>query len=142
MHKDLSNDLPKGCRWVELPRIADNRGELAFCEGMNHIPFEIKRIFWTYNIKDTSIRGDHAHRTCSMVLFPMGGSYRIELDDGYMKKELLMDDPHRGMFIPPNVWCRLYDFQEHATCVSLASEVYTAEDYIHDYEEFLQIVRQ
>lgn len=139
---DRNNEfiMPKGCRIIELPRIVDERGMLSFGEGDNHIPFSIRRIFWTYGIKDGEARGNHAHRTCSMVLFPLGGSYKIELDDGFMKKEIVMDDPHLGVLIPPGVWCKLYDFTENATCVSIASEPYTAEDYIHDYDEFLKIV--
>lgn len=141
--EDLTSiELPRGCRFVVLPNIIDERGSLAFGESESHIPFSIKRIFWTYGIKDSSVRGDHAHRSCHMVLFPLGGSYRIELDDGRFKQEILMNDPHVGIHIPPGVWCRLYDFSECAACVSLASDHYKAEDYIHDYDEFLKIVRQ
>jgi len=126
---------------VQFPKIADQRGCLAFGEGNRHIPFSIKRIFWTYNIQDGNMRGDHAHRTCEMVLFPIGGSFDIELDDGENKTLLHMDDPSRGIFIPPLVWCRLMNFTKDAACISLASEEYRAEDYIHDYKEFKGIVK-
>jgi hypothetical protein len=133
--------LPKGCRVVQLPRISDLRGNLAFGEADRHIPFPIRRVFWTYGIKDGNVRGDHAHRTCEMVLFPIGGSFDIELDDGENKLVLHMDDPSLGVFIPPLVWCRLMNFTPDAACISLASEEYRAEDYIHDYEEFKQLIR-
>lgn len=133
--------LPKGCFIVQFPKIADQRGCLAFGEGERHIPFSIKRIFWTYNIQDGNMRGDHAHRTCEMVLFPIGGSFDIELDDGENKTVLHMDDPSRGVFIPPLVWCRLMNFTKDAACISLASEEYRAEDYIYDYKEFKGIVK-
>ena len=132
--------LPKNCQLIHLPNIVDERGMLTFVEGNKHIPFEIKRIFWTYRVTDGSTRGNHAHRTCSMVLFPVGGSYWIELDDGVCKCSLHMEDPHVGLLVPPGVWCRLYEFTSNAACVCLASHPYDADDYIHDYDEFLKFV--
>ena len=133
--------LPKGCFMVQFPKVSDVRGCLAFGEGERHIPFPIKRIFWTYDIKDGNMRGNHAHRTCEMVLFPIGGSFDIELDDGENTALLHMDDPSLGVYIPPLVWCRLTNFTKSAACISLASEEYRAEDYIHDYEEFLKLTK-
>ena len=127
---------------VRFPEISDQRGSLAFGEAERHIPFPVKRIFWTYNIQDGSIRGDHAHRTCEMVLFPIGGSFDIEVDDGSRRKLLHMDDPSQGVYIPPLVWCRLMNFTPNAACISLASEEYRAEDYTHDYEEFLKLIKE
>ena len=127
---------------VQLPRISDERGSLAFGEGERHIPFHIRRIFWTYDIQDKSIRGDHAHRTCEMVLFPIGGSFDIEIDDGERRVLLHMDDASQGVYIPPLVWCRLMNFTRDAACISLASEDYRAEDYIHDYEEFKRLLKR
>ena len=124
---------------VQLPRISDPRGSLAFGEAERHIPFPIRRIFWTYDIQGDNIRGDHAHRTCEMVLFPIGGSFDIELDDGRQRETIHMDDPSLGVYIPPLVWCRLMNFTKDAACISLASEEYRAEDYIHDYEEFIRM---
>ena len=132
----------KGCFLVQLPKVSDKRGSLAFGEAERHIPFSIKRIFWTYDIQDESLRGDHAHRTCEMVLFPIGGSFDIELDDGERQELLHMDDPSVGVFIPPLVWCRLMNFTRGAACISLASEEYVPEDYIHDYEEFREIANR
>lgn len=140
MNEYSATALPRGCRIIELPMIADERGRLAVGEGGQHIPFDIKRVFWTYGITDGMARGNHAHRTCQMVLFPLGGSFTIEVDDGYTKKEILMDNPHIGVLIPPYVWCRLYGFTANAACVSLASEPYSREDYIHDYDEFLKLI--
>ena len=131
--------LPKGCFMVQFPKIADQRGSLAFGEAERHIPFPVKRIFWTYAITDGNTRGDHAHRTCEMVLFPIGGSFDIELDDSENIVTLHMDDPSLGVYIPPLVWCRLMNFTKDAACISLASEEYRAEDYIHDYEEFIRM---
>lgn len=126
---------------MQLPKISDQRGSLAFGEAERHIPFPIRRIFWTYDIKDGNLRGDHAHRTCEMVLFPIGGGFDIELDDGVMRQMLHMEDPSEGVFIPPLVWCKLTNFTMGAACISLASEEYSSEDYIHDYEEFLMLIK-
>lgn len=126
---------------VQLPTISDERGCLAFGEAERHIPFPIKRIFWTYDIQGDNMRGDHAHRTCEMVLFSIGGSFDIEIDDGEHRVVLHMDDPSIGVFIPPLVWCRLMNFAKCAACISLASEEYRSDDYIHDYEEFKRLTR-
>lgn len=142
MSHNSSTLLPKGCFFVQLPNISDKRGSLAFGEAEHHIPFPIKRVFWTYDIQGDNMRGDHAHRTCQMVLFPIGGSFDIEIDDGERQTLLHMDDPSQGVFIPPLVWCRLMNFTKDAACISLASEEYRAEDYIHDYEEFIRLLRR
>ena len=141
MSRNTALQLPKGCFLVQFPKVSDERGSLAFGEAKRHVPFPVKRIFWSYDVKDGNIRGDHAHRTCEMVLFPIGGSFDIELDDGEQKAVLHMDDPSLGVFIPPLVWCRLMNFTENAACISLASEEYRSEDYIHDYDEFKRLLK-
>ena len=141
MSRNITPQLPKGCFLVQLPKVSDERGNLAFGESEQHIPFPIKRVFWTYNIKDGNMRGDHAHKTCEMVLFPIGGSFDIELDDGENKMVLHMDDSSQGVYIPPLVWCRLMNFTKEAACISLASEEYRSEDYIHDYDEFKRLLK-
>ncbi len=139
MSPNSSISLPKGCFIIQLPNVSDKRGSLAFGEAERHIPFPIRRVFWTYDIQAENMRGDHAHRSCQMVLFPIGGSFDIELDDGKRQTLLHMDDPSQGVFVPPLVWCRLRNFTKGAACISLASETYCAEDYIHDYKEFIKL---
>ena len=141
MSRNTALQLPKGCFLVQFPKVSDERGSLAFGEAQRHVPFPIKRIFWSYDVLDGTMRGDHAHRTCEMVLFPIGGSFDIELDDGEHKVVLHMDDPSQGVFIPPLVWCRLMNFTPNAACISLASEEYRSEDYIHDYDEFKRLLK-
>ena len=141
MSRNTALQLPKGCFLVQFPKVSDERGSLAFGEAQRHVPFPIKRIFWSYDVLDGNMRGDHAHRTCEMVLFPIGGSFDIELDDGEHKVVLHMDDPSQGVFIPPLVWCRLMNFTPNAACISLASEEYRSEDYIHDYDEFKRLLK-
>ena len=126
---------------IDLPKIVDPRGNLTVAEQLKNVPFDIARVYWTYDIPAGERRGGHAHRTCEMVLFPIGGSFDIELDDGEHRTVLHMDDPSQGVFIPPLVWCKLLNFTKDAACISLASEEYRAEDYIHDYEEFLKLIK-
>ena len=142
MINNPQDKLPKGCKMIVLPLVGDKRGSLAFGECDKHIPFRIESVFWTYNIKDGHVRGDHAHRTCQMVIFPLGGSFKMEVDDGELQVVLEMNDPHVGILIPPLVWCKLYDFTKDAACVSLASEPYDADDYIHDYNEFKELAKK
>ena len=125
MSHNITPQLPKGCFLVQLPKVSDLRGSLAFGEAEHHVPFPIKRVFWTYEIQ---------------VLFPIGGSFDIELDDGENREVLHMDDPSQGVFIPPFVWCKLMNFSPNAACISLASEEYRREDYILDYEEFKSLL--
>lgn len=133
---DLSTiKLPRGCQLIELPNVGDERGELCFLEGMRHIPFKVERVFWTYNVRKGAVRGNHAHRTCSMVLFAVGGQLTIDLDDGETYVALRMDRPNVGILIPPFVWSRQFDFEEHAACVCLASTPYEPDDYIYRFEE-------
>lgn len=141
MSSNTTLQFPKGCFLVQFPKVSDERGNLAFGEAERHIPFAVRRIFWSYEVRDGNMRGDHAHRTCEMVLFPIGGSFDIELDDGEHRIVLHMDDPSQGIFIPPLVWCRLMNFTPNAACISLASEEYRAEDYIHDYDEFKRLLK-
>ena len=140
MNQNENITLPAGCKLICLPKSLDMRGKLAFGEGGRHLPFDIKRVFWTYDITDNNVRGDHAHRTSCQILFPIGGSFCVDLDDGMQVATLRMDDPSVGILIPPLVWSRQYGFTKHAACVCLASDFYDAADYIHSYEEFKQLV--
>lgn len=139
MDKDTAIRV-KNCRLVALPTITDERGSLTFGEGRDW-PFEVQRVFWTYDIKPGAQRSNHAHHTSQELLFPIGGAWTIELDDGYEKQTLRMDDPSVGIYIPPMVWTRIYDFDEGAACISLAGDPYDAADYIHSYDEFLSLTR-
>ena len=130
----------KNCRLVVLPTVTDERGSLTFGEKRDW-PFEVQRVFWTYGMKPGAQRSNHAHHTSQEVLFPIGGGWTIELDDGHEKQTLRMDDPGVGIYTPPMVWTRISDFDEGAACISLASDLYNAADYIHSYDEFLSLTR-
>ncbi len=115
---------------INIPLIADARGSLCVAENAA-LPFEVKRVFWIFGVPEGQTRGCHAHKTCAEVVFPVTGSFEIEVDDGTESITLLMDSPNQGIHIPPNVWCRLKNFAPGTACVVLASQEYDAEGYIN-----------
>jgi len=127
--------LPGGSRFIVLPNVTDERGSLCFAEADGHIPFLVKRVFWTYAVQEGCVRGNHAHRECQMVLFAVGGELTIDLDDGRERVEVRMDSSRVGVLIPPYVWSRQFDFDPQAACVCLASTHYEVDDYIYSYDE-------
>lgn len=129
--------LPGGCRLIEVPGVADDRGELCFMEGESHIPFEIARVFYIYNVKKGASRGDHSHRSCAEVVFAVHGSFTMIVDDGKRRVAVRMNRPNVGILIPPAVWCKLTDFAEGTVCSVLASEKYDEKGYTYSYEDYI-----
>jgi dTDP-4-dehydrorhamnose 3,5-epimerase-like enzyme len=128
--------LPRGVRKVQLPHNVDERGHLTFLEGNKDIPFEVKRVFWIFDVPKGKTRGGHAHWSCHEVVFPVSGSFEIELDDGERCVTLVMDDPTCGVTIPAGVWCELRHFEVGTVCVVMASEEYDVNGYAFDRESW------
>lgn len=131
-----SEPLPAGCRFVELPRIADARGALSFVEGGAHLPFDIARVFYMYELPQGAQRGAHAHRAASVALFMLAGSCTVLLDDGRAQRTVRVERPQRGLLIGPRVWHTLENFAANSVCLVLASHRYDEADYIRDYDDF------
>lgn len=125
-----------GCRFVDLPRIADARGALSFCEGGNHLPFAIARVFWMYELPAGSQRGAHAHHEASVAIFMLAGATDVLLDDGKRKESVSLARPNRGLLIGPGIWHELENFAAGSVCLVLASHRYDEADYMRDYDEF------
>lgn len=125
------------CKIVDLPKITDPRGNLTFIEGGNHIPFDIKRVYYTYDVPGGSDRGAHAHRNLHQVIIAMSGSFDVVLDDGLEKKRFHLNRSYFGLYVCPMMWRELDNFSSGSVCLVLASELYDAADYYRDYEEFL-----
>jgi len=125
------------CKLIELPKINDARGNLTFIEGGNHVPFEVRRVFYVYDIPSGQSRGAHAHRRLHQFLVCLSGGLDVLLDDGREKRTVHLNRPWIGLHIPPLVWASEGDFDPGTVYVALASELYDAEDYIRDYDEFL-----
>lgn len=126
-----------GPRLHKLSQVLDMRGALAFGEVGAHLPFAPKRFFVIYDVPSTEVRGEHAHRELHQFLVCIRGSCSVMLDDGRSREELVLNSPSYGLHIPPLVWGVQYQYSADAVLLVLASDVYVADDYIRDYQEFL-----
>lgn len=124
------------CRLVDLPKIADPRGNLAFVEGSRHIPFEIRRVYYLYDVPPEAERGAHGHRALEQLIIPMTGSVEVEIDDGADRAKFKLADPARGLLICPMIWRDLRRFSPGAAVLVLASQLYDEADYFRDYGAF------
>lgn len=121
---------------LELPQIHDRRGDLTFVEGGNHLPFDIARVYYLYNVPVDSERGGHAHRELEQVVFALSGSFRMKVDDGVAQSEYWLRDPRKGLYISRMIWREMDGFSQGAVCMVLASHRYDESDYYRDYDQF------
>ena len=126
---------------IELPKITDPRGNLTVAEQMKNVPFDIKRVYWTYDVPGGESRGGHAHNNLYQLVVAMSGSFIVNLDNGEERETILLNHPWQGLLIKPNTWRTLEDFSSGAVCLVLASEPFDLDDYIYEYEDFLEYVR-
>lgn len=126
---------------IELPKIVDPRGNLTVAEQMKNVPFDIKRVYWTYDVPGGESRGGHAHKVLYQLVVAMSGSFTVTLDNGEERETILLNHPWQGLLIKPSMWRTLDDFSSGAVCMVLASELYEEDDYIYDYDEFLNYKR-
>lgn len=127
-------------REIQLPQVHDPRGDLTFVEGGNHVPFNIARVYYLYNVPVDAERGGHAHKALEQVIFALSGSFRLKVDDGQTKSEFWLRDPRKGIYISKMLWREIDAFSQGAVCMVLASHPYDEADYYRDYEEFLKAV--
>jgi len=124
------------CQMIGLPRINDPRGNLTFVEGGRHVPFEIKRIYYLYDVPGGAARGGHAHKDLQQLIIAMSGSFDVHLDDGLEKKVVHMNRSYNGLFVCPMIWREICNFSSGAVCLVLASIYYDEDDYYRDYSQF------
>ena len=139
---DSTKSLVNECRIIDLRKISDPRGNLTPIEGGADIPFDIKRIYYLYDVPSGESRGAHAHKELQQLIIAANGSFTITLDDGQNKKAFTLNRPYQGLYIVPGIWRDLDDFSSGAVLLCLASKHYWAEDYIRDYDEFLKYKKQ
>lgn len=127
------------CSMVELDKHhSDRKGNLTVVENGITLPFDVKRVYYLYDIPGGESRGSHAHKELEQLIVAASGSFKVTLDDGKVKRTFFLNRPYQGLYVKPGMWRDLEDFSSGAVCMVLASEVYQAEDYIRDYDEFLK----
>jgi hypothetical protein len=126
------------CSIIELPRNINRAGNITYVTNSENIPFDIKRVFYIYDIPGGEDRGAHAHRECHQFLIAASGSFEIEMHDGKTKRTVMLKRPNFGLHIPPGIWAAEKGFSSGAICLVLASHKYNENDYIRNYNEFLK----
>jgi len=130
------------CKIIDLPMIKNPKGNLTFIEAGRQIPFDIRRVYYLYDIPGGEDRGGHAHRALHQLIIAMTGSFDIHLDDGRAKKIVHMNRSYYGLYICPMIWREIDNFSSGAVCMALASEFYDEADYYRDYDQFIRDVRK
>lgn len=127
------------CSIVELDKHhSERKGNLSVVENGITLPFDVKRVYYLYDVPGGESRGAHAHKELEQLIVAASGSFKVTLDDGKVKRTFFLNRPYQGLYVKPGMWRDLEDFSSGAVCMVLASEVYQAEDYIRDYQEFLR----
>jgi hypothetical protein len=129
------------CRLVDFPKISNPSGNLTFIEGGRHIPFEIQRVYYLYDVPGGAERGGHAHKALHQLIIAMSGSFDVLLDDGCQRKSYHMNRSYYGLYLCPMVWREINNFSSGAVCLALVSAPYDESDYIRDYDAFIAAAR-
>jgi hypothetical protein len=130
------------CQIFDLPRINDRRGNLSFIEANRHVPFEIRRVYYLYDVPGGAERGGHAHKALHQLIIAMSGSFDIHLDDGHAKKTIHMNRSYYGLYVCPMIWREIDNFSSGAVCMVLASDYYDELDYYREYNDFVNDVKR
>lgn len=124
------------CKIIELPKISDPRGNLTFIEANRHVPFDIQRVYYLYDVPGGAERGGHAHKELHQLIIAMSGSFDVVLDDGRQKKRVHLARSYYGLYVCPMIWRELDNFSSGSVCMVLASNFYEESDYYRNYDEF------
>ena len=124
-----------------MPKILDARGNLSFLEGNKHIPFEIKRVFWIYDVPGGGIRGGHAYRESQEFIIALSGSFDIVLNDGKSEQRFFLNRSYYGLYVPNMVWRQMENFSTNSLALVLSSTKYVEDDYIRDFKHFIDALK-
>jgi hypothetical protein len=133
----MNESITDKMRIISLPKILDDRGNLTFIEGGNHIPFLIKRAYWIYDVPGGEYRGGHAYKKLQEFIVALSGSFDVVLDDGKEKKIFTLNRSYYGLYVPKMLWRSLENFSTNSLCLILSSNKYSKSDYIRNYDDFL-----
>jgi hypothetical protein len=128
------------CLVIDLPRIEDPRGNLSVIENSRQIPFDIKRVYYLYDVPGGATRAGHAHKTLHQFLIAMSGSFDVTLGDGRDRRRFHLNRSYFGLYVPPMIWRDIDNFSSGSVCMALASDFYSEDDYYRDHDEFLRAV--
>ena len=131
----------QNCKKIQFPKISDSRGNLTFIEGLDHIPFDLKRIYYLYDVPGGESRAGHAHKELHQIFISMSGSFDLHLDDGFGKKTFHLNRSYFGVYVCPMIWRDIDNFSTGSTCMVVASEVYKEDDYIRSHETFKALIQ-
>lgn len=126
---------------LNLPKIEDPRGNLTFVEENNHIPFDIKRVYWIYDVPGGEVRGGHAYRKNKEFIIALSGSFDVIIKDGDKRKKFSLNRSYYGLYVPEMLWRAMENFSTNALCLILASEKYNEKDYIRNWDEFKKLIK-
>jgi hypothetical protein len=129
------------CNLLEFPKVKDHRGNLTFIEGGRHVPFEIKRTYYLYDVPGGESRAGHAHRALRSVIIAINGSFDVLIDDGRNRRVHRLSRANEGLYLCPGIWRELHNFTSGSVCLVLASEYYDEDDYFRDYNDFLEALK-
>jgi hypothetical protein len=127
------------CRLIDLPKIHDPRGNLTFIESGRHLPFEIERAFWIYDVPGGSVRGGHAYRTVHEFILALSGSFEVMLDDGSHRVHYTLNRSYHALLVPNLIWREMINFSTNSVALVLASGPFAPDDYVRDYGDFLRL---
>ncbi|MBD8698295.1 WxcM-like domain-containing protein [Sphingomonas sp. CFBP 13714] len=126
------------CTIIDLPKISDPRGNLTFIEAGRHVPFDIARVYYLYDVPGGGERGGHAHKQLRQLIIAMSGSFDVVLDDGLQTQRVHLNRSYQGLLVCPMIWRELDNFSSGSVCMVLASERYDEEDYYRDYDAYFK----
>lgn len=131
------------CGIIELSRHhSDRKGNLSVAQNMSTVPFDIRRVYYIYDVPGGESRGSHAHRDLSQLIVAASGSFTVILDDGETRRSFFLNRPWLGLYVAPGIWRRIEDFSSGAVCMVLASDIYNETDYIRDYDRYIEYRKQ
>lgn len=139
---EMAIEKKRSWELLQLPVVPDHRGNLTFVEGQHHVPFDIKRVYYLYDVPSGSERAGHAHFQLRQLIIAASGSFSIHLDDGHQQETVFLNRSHMGLLMGPMVWRVIDNFSSGAVCLVLASMLYDEKDYIRNYDDFRKTVTQ